>query len=287
MLHVRAGSMSIDKMIIRRVVEAALTEDVGTGDITTALTVPADEVSSAFISIREDGVVAGMSVAETVFSIVDPAVKFEAGVIDGQRVKRGDVLATIHGPSRSILTGERVALNLLQRLSGIATKTAHFVSLVEGTKARVIDTRKTTPGLRALEKYAVQVGGGRNHRFGLYDGILIKDNHIIAAGGITKAVESAKNGAPHTLKIEVEVRTLDELNEALSSGADAILLDNMDVQTMRQAVEITAGRAVLEASGGVNETTVADIAATGVDLISVGALTHSVRALDIGLDFCK
>jgi len=202
-------------------------------------------------------------------------------------VSRGQALAVVEGRSRSLLAGERIALNFLQRLSGIATKTAYFVSLVEGTKAKVVDTRKTTPGLRALEKYAVRVGGGYNHRFGLYDGVLIKDNHIIAAGGVRNAVTAAKAGAPHTLKVEVEVRTLDELTEALDSGADAVLLDNMDIETMRQAVEITAGRAVLEASGGVTEQTIADIAATGVDLISVGALTHSVKSLDIGLDFEK
>jgi nicotinate-nucleotide pyrophosphorylase (carboxylating) len=173
----------------------------------------------------------------------------------------------------------------LQHLSGIATKTSLFVNLIKGSGAKIVDTRKTTPGLRILEKYAVRMGGGYNHRFALYDGILIKDNHIVAAGGVRQAVEAAKNGAPHTLKVEVEVRTLDELREALDAGADAILLDNMDVDTMRQAVEITAGRALLEASGGINESTVADIAGTGVDIISVGALTHSVRALDIGMDF--
>jgi nicotinate-nucleotide pyrophosphorylase (carboxylating) len=279
--------MSIDAIAVRRIIESALTEDVGTGDITTALTVPEGEVSRAVISVREAGVVAGMEIAKMVFAIVDSAVRFDPKVSDGDRVNTGQALAVVEGPSRSLLTGERVALNLLQRLSGIATKTAHFVSLTAGTSAQVIDTRKTTPGLRVLEKYAVRVGGGRNHRFGLYDGILIKDNHIIAAGGITRALQSARNGAPHTLKIEIEVRTLDELHEALSAGADAILLDNMDVETMRRAVDITAGKVVLEASGGVNEDTVAKIAATGVDLISVGALTHSVRALDIGMDFEK
>lgn len=277
----------MDAIIIKSIVESSLVEDIGSGDITTALTIPVDAVSSAIISIREDGVIAGMEVAELVFATVDPNVKFIKRVKDGDRAKAGQVLATIHGPSRSILTGERIALNLMQRLSGVATKTADFISLVAGTKTRIVDTRKTTPGLRVLEKYAVRVGGGHNHRFGLYDGVLIKDNHIVASGGITNAVKSAKENAPHTLKIEVEVRTLDELREALDAGADAILLDNMDTDTMRQAVEITAGRALLEASGGVNENTVAAIAQTGVDLISVGALTHSVRALDIGLDFKK
>ncbi|HOM71001.1 MAG TPA: carboxylating nicotinate-nucleotide diphosphorylase [Armatimonadota bacterium] len=279
--------MLSDTIWLRAVVESALKEDIGTGDITSMLTVPEQAVSRAVISVREDGVIAGMDAAEMAFSVVDPHVRFEKMVSDGDRVSRGQALAVVEGRSRSLLAGERIALNFLQRLSGIATKTAYFVSLVEGTKAKVVDTRKTTPGLRALEKYAVRVGGGYNHRFGLYDGVLIKDNHIIAAGGVRNAVTAAKAGAPHTLKVEVEVRTLDELTEALDSGADAVLLDNMDIETMRQAVEITAGRAVLEASGGVTEQTIADIAATGVDLISVGALTHSVKSLDIGLDFEK
>jgi len=279
--------MLSDTIWLRAVVESALKEDIGTGDITSMLTVPEQAVSRAVISVREDGVIAGMDAAEMAFSVVDPHVRFERIVSDGDRVSRGQALAVVEGRSRSLLAGERIALNFLQRLSGIATKTAYFVSLVEGTKAKVVDTRKTTPGLRALEKYAVRVGGGYNHRFGLYDGVLIKDNHIIAAGGVRNAVTAAKAGAPHTLKVEVEVRTLDELTEALDSGADAVLLDNMDIETMRQAVEITAGRAVLEASGGVTEQTIADIAATGVDLISVGALTHSVKSLDIGLDFEK
>ncbi|HPP76253.1 MAG TPA: carboxylating nicotinate-nucleotide diphosphorylase [Armatimonadota bacterium] len=279
--------MLSDTIWLRAVVESALKEDIGTGDITSMLTVPEQAVSRAVISVREDGVIAGMDAAEMAFSVVDPHVRFERIVSDGDRVSRGQALAVVEGRSRSLLAGERIALNFLQRLSGIATKTAYFVSLVEGTKAKVVDTRKTTPGLRALEKYAVRVGGGYNHRFGLYDGVLIKDNHIVAAGGVRNAVTAAKASAPHTLKVEVEVRTLDELTEALDSGADAVLLDNMDIETMRQAVEITAGRAVLEASGGVTEQTIADIAATGVDLISVGALTHSVKSLDIGLDFEK
>lgn len=277
----------MDAIIIRSIVESALVEDIGSGDITTELTVPVDAQSSALISIREDGIVAGIEVAELVFATVDPSVRFEKLVKDGDKVSAGTILASIEGSSRSILKGERVALNLLQRLSGIATKTAHFMGLIVGTGTRIVDTRKTTPGLRILEKYAVRVGGGRNHRYGLDDGILIKDNHIVAAGGITNAVRAAKENAPHTLKVEVEVRTLDELREALSVGADIVLLDNMDIHTMAQAVELTNGRAVLEASGGVNEDTVAAIARTGVDLISVGALTHTVRALDIGLDFKK
>ncbi|MEN6372827.1 MAG: carboxylating nicotinate-nucleotide diphosphorylase [Armatimonadota bacterium] len=276
-----------DAIFLRAIVESALEEDIGSGDITTIFTVPEQAMSRAVISAREDGIVAGMDVAAMVFTAVDPILKFERKAADGDRVTGGQPLAVIEGRSRSLLSGERVALNFMQRLSGIATRTARFVELVRGTHASVVDTRKTTPGLRVLEKYAVRVGGGRNHRFGLSDGILIKDNHIVAAGGITNAVESARKNAPHTLKIEVEVRNLDELNEAIAADADIIMLDNMDVETMRRAVETTSGRAVLEASGGVNEDTIAEIAATGVDIISVGALTHSVKALDIGMDFEK
>lgn len=275
----------IDSIILRKTVESALAEDIGSGDISSCLTVPADSVSRAIISAKEDGVIAGLDVAAMAFELVDSTVTFEAKAYDGDRVLAGTVIAVAEGPSRSLLAAERVALNFLQRLSGIATMAARYVSLVAGTRARIVDTRKTTPGLRALEKYAVKVGGASNHRFALYDGILIKDNHIAAAGGVKNAVSAAKAGAPHTLKVEVEVKNLDQLAEAIAAGADIILLDNMDAATMRRAVEITAGAAVLEASGGVNESTVAEIAATGVDLISVGALTHSVKALDIGMDF--
>jgi nicotinate-nucleotide pyrophosphorylase (carboxylating) len=200
-------------------------------------------------------------------------------------VKPGDRIATVRGPARALLTGERVALNFLQHLSGIATRTARFVKLVEGTGASIVDTRKTVPGLRALAKYAVRAGGGHNHRFGLYDGVLIKDNHIQAAGGITAAVQGARRLAPHLLKIEVEVESLQQVREALAAGADILLLDNMDLETLRDAVRLCKGRALTEASGGVSEETVRAIAETGVDLISVGALTHSVTALDISLDF--
>jgi nicotinate-nucleotide pyrophosphorylase (carboxylating) len=279
--------MPVDSLVVKAIIDAALAEDIGPGDITSQLTIPGDAVSRANISVREDGVIAGMDVARMVFEIVDPNVKFERKINDGDRIEAGQVLAIVEGRSRSLLAGERVALNLMQRLSGIATKTARFVHLVEGTSARIIDTRKTTPGLRILEKYAVRIGGGRNHRFGLHDGILIKDNHIIAAGGVEKAVRVAKTNAPHTLKVEVEVRTLDELAEALLACADAVLLDNMGLETMRKSVEMASGKAVLEASGGVSESTVRDIAETGVDLISVGALTHSIEALDIGMDFEK
>ena len=275
----------VDRIILRKLVEAALAEDIGPGDITSNLTVPAEAVSRAVIKAKEDGVVAGIDVAAMVFGVVDASVVFEAKVEDGERVAAGQVLAMARGSSRSLLAAERVVLNFMQRMSGIATAAARYVSLIAGTKAKIVDTRKTTPGLRALEKYAVRVGGAANHRYALYDGILIKDNHIAAAGGVGLAVRAAKSGAPHTMKVEVEVSTLDQLDEALAADADIIMLDNMDLETMRRAVEITDGRAILEASGGVAESTVAGIAATGVDLISVGALTHSVRSLDISMDF--
>jgi nicotinate-nucleotide pyrophosphorylase (carboxylating) len=223
-------------------------------------------------------------VAELVFAAVDPNVDFRVGISDGQRVRPGDDVATVSGSARSILAAERVALNILQRLSGIATLTSDFVRSVEGTNAKIIDTRKTTPGLRILEKYAVRVGGGSNHRFGLDDGILIKDNHVAAAGGVGAAVRAAKSGAPHTLRVEVEVCSLPEIDEALANGADAILLDNMTVDQLRQAVAIIDHRAIVEASGGVNEETVAAIARTGVDLISIGMLTHSFESLDLSLN---
>ena len=274
-----------DEALIKGIIEAALAEDVGSGDITTSLTVPEGAISRAVISAREDGIIAGIDIARMVFATLDPCVHFENKVKDGDKVSKGQIIAAIEGRSRSLLMGERVALNFLQRLSGVATRTTRFVSLVTGTHAQITDTRKTTPGLRALEKYAVTVGGGRNHRFGLYDGILIKDNHIAAAGGVAKAVQAAKNSVSRKLPIEVEVRTLDELTEAIDAGADSVLLDNMDIETMRQAVKIAAGHVKIEASGGVNEENVAAIAATGVDFVSVGALTHSVKALDIGMDF--
>lgn len=274
----------LNQMQVESVVRAALMEDVGSGDITTALTIPDSARSVGVIVAKAEGVIAGIDIVRTVYSILDHSVKVASHARDGAPVKPGSRIATVSGPSRSILTGERVALNFLQRLSGIATATSHFVHLVSDTKAAIVDTRKTTPGLRALEKYAVRIGGGRNHRFALYDGILIKDNHIAAAGGVEAAVKAARKGAPHTMRIEVEVTSLDQLREAIDAGADAVLLDNMSVETMRQAVELGACRVVFEASGGITEANAAAIAATGVDLISVGALTHSVKALDISLE---
>jgi nicotinate-nucleotide pyrophosphorylase (carboxylating) len=232
------------------------------------------------------GVISGLGVAAEVFRRVDPAVTFTPLVADGDRVAARTPIARVEGPARSLLAGERVALNFLQRLSGVATLTASYVDAIAGSRARVVDTRKTTPGMRDLEKAAVRHGGGHNHRFGLSDGVLIKDNHLAAVGGhVRRAIELARQEAPHTLRIEVEVTTLDELAEALAAGSDVVMLDNMDVPTMRRAVAMTEGRVLLEASGGVTLQTIGEIAATGVDLISVGALTHSAPALDISLDF--
>jgi nicotinate-nucleotide pyrophosphorylase (carboxylating) len=269
------------------VIDLALAEDIGGGDITSTLTVPAGRQAHGRLVAKAAGVISGIDVAGEVFRRVDPAITFTPLVRDGDAVAAMTPIATVEGPARSLLTAERVALNLLQRLSGVATVTARYVAAVRGTKARIVDTRKTTPGLRALEKAAVRHGGGHNHRFGLTDGVLIKDNHLAAVGGadrVARAVCLARQGAPHTLRIEIEVTTLDELAQALAAGADIVLLDNMDVAAMRKAVAMTDGRALLEASGGVTLESVAEIAATGVDLISVGALTHSAPALDISLE---
>jgi nicotinate-nucleotide pyrophosphorylase (carboxylating) len=266
------------------IVRAALQEDVGTGDITTLATVPADAQATASVVAKEPGVIAGLPVLAEVYAQIDADISVSPVVEDGETVEAGRLICSIRGPAQGILTGERVALNFLQRLSGIATRTARFVSLVEGTRARIVDTRKTTPGLRSLEKYAVRVGGGFNHRFGLYDAVLIKDNHIQACDGIETAVARALATAPHTMTITVECDTLEQAQEALAAGADMLLLDNMTPDQLSQAVEMAGGQVSLEASGGVTEETVAAIAATGVDIISVGALTHSARALDISLD---
>ena len=269
---------------IAAIVQRALQEDIGSGDVTTEWTLPADLHQSGRLIAKAPGVVAGLDVARVVFETLDKSVHFVPRIADGTPVSVRQTIANIEGPVRSILAGERVALNLLQRMSGIATLTSRYVAAVHGTKAIILDTRKTVPGLRLLDKLAVKLGGGRNHRIGLYDMVLIKDNHIAAAGSITAAVQAvrAHNGAG--LKVEVEVKNLDELHEALGLSVDRIMLDNMNLEEMREAVRITAGRTELEASGGVSLDTVADIARTGVDLISVGALTHSVTALDISLD---
>ncbi len=270
------------------IVDLALAEDIGSGDVTTLATVPPETRAHGTIVAKAAGVVSGLGAAAAVFHRVDPSVAFERRLHDGARCQPGDAVADVAGPARSILTGERVALNLLQRLSGVATLTARYIDAINGTQASIIDTRKTTPGLRTLEKAAVRDGGGRNHRVGLADGVLIKDNHLAAVGGpdrVTRAVRQARAFAPHTLRVEVEVTTLDELAEAIAAGADVVLLDNMDAPMIRRAVELAAGRVLLEASGGVSLTTVRAIAETGVDLISVGALTHSAPALDLSLQF--
>ena len=268
------------------IIRAALEEDIGAGDVTTNLCIPAGTHATALVVAKSPGVIAGLGVGEATFRMLDSHVEWEPLMPDGTRVGAGIVpIARVSGDARALLTAERVALNLMQRMSGIATLTSRYVSLIAGTKARIVDTRKTTPGLRLLEKYAVRVGGGFNHRIGLYDCIMIKDNHIRAAGGIRKAVESVREQVSHTMKIEVEADTLEQVEEALACGADIILLDNMDVARLKTAVLLIAGRAISEASGGLSELTVAAMAETGVDILSIGALTHSAYALDIGLDF--
>jgi len=269
---------------IDAIIRNALVEDVGSGDVTTLNTVPADAILRGTLLVKADGVVAGLAVFQRVFKLVDARVEIDLQVADGESVQRGQIIATIDGPGQAILTGERLALNILQRMSGIATETRRYVDAVTGTQAVILDTRKTAPGLRVLDKLAVRLGGGQNHRFGLYDMAMIKDNHIAAVGSITEAVRRVRAGDPLGRPIEVEVTDLDQLREALALDVHRILLDNMDNATMAEAVRIAAGRTPLEASGGVNLDTVAAIATTGVDYISVGALTHSVTALDISLD---
>lgn len=263
----------------------ALSEDVGTGDITTESTIPEDRVAHGKYRAKESGVLCGIGVAERVFALINPSIRFTAYKKDGDRIEKGEIIAEVVGKATDVLTGERVGLNLMQRMSGIATRTAEACAQVEGTGAKICDTRKTTPGLRVIEKYAVKVGGGTNHRFNLADGILIKDNHIVAAGSITAAVNAARANAPHTLKIEVEVENFDQLDEALAAGADIIMLDNMSCADMTKAVGIVAGRAITEASGNMGDRNLREVAECGVDLISIGALTHSVRSLDISLKF--
>lgn len=274
------------RALIEPFVRAALAEDLGrAGDITTDNTIPADKRARAAIVAREAGIVCGLVTAEPAFTLLDETVRLDVRAPDGSHVNKGDIIAEVEGPARALLTGERTALNFLGRLSGIAFATHAMVERVRGTRARIVDTRKTTPGLRTLEKYAVRCGGGFNHRFGLDDAILIKDNHIAAAGGIERAVTALRGRIGHMVKIEVEVDSLAQLETALSLRADTILLDNMKPDMLRRAVEISQGRAVLEASGGVTLETVRAIAETGVDYISAGAITHSVRNMDVALDF--
>ncbi len=271
--------------LIDPIVRAALAEDLGrAGDVTAMATIDADARLSAIFGLRADGRIAGMACARLAVLAMDPTARFEALVGDGTAAKAGTILARVEANARALLSAERTALNLLCRLSGVATLTAAYVAAVEGIGARVVDTRKTTPGLRALEKYAVRCGGGVNHRFGLDDAILIKDNHIAACGSVGEAVRRARAFAGHLMKVEVEIDRLDQLEDALAHGPDVVMLDNFSLADLRAAVAQTKGRTVLEASGGVNLSTVRDIAATGVNVISVGALTHSAPVLDIGLD---
>ena len=270
---------------VSQLIKSALEEDCGNGDVTTVATSPEDACAHGRYIAKEDGVLCGMPVVRAVFDELDPDIKLDVHFEEGQSFRRGDVLAEVCGNARSVLTGERVGLNLLQHMSAVATATSRAVKEVAGYKAKITDTRKTTPGLRYLEKLAVRVGGGTNHRFNLSDGVLIKDNHIVAAGGITAAISAARASVPHTLKIEVEVENFEELDEALAAGADIIMLDNMSCPDMKKAVDIVSGRAVLEASGNMGDRDLKEVAATGVDIISIGALTHSVKALDISLKF--
>jgi nicotinate-nucleotide pyrophosphorylase (carboxylating) len=278
-------SDQFDAAGLDRLIAAALAEDIGTGDVTTTSCVPEDAVSTGRFTTKASGVICGVGVLTRLFAVLDSRVHVSVHLGDGAHVRRGSVIAEIEGPARSILTGERTALNFLQHLSGIATKTDEVVRSIGGYHTQIVDTRKTIPGMRVLEKYAVRCGGGKNHRFGLSDGVLIKDNHIVAAGGIRQAVEAVRKNAPHTLKIEVETENILQIEEALEAGADIIMLDNMTIPEMSMAVKHIAGRAITEASGNMGDRDLREVAATGVDYISIGALTHSVKALDISLRF--
>ncbi len=276
----------LSPLLVEPLVRATLLEDLGlAGDITSNAVVPADYRSTMVFSLRQPGVIAGLDVAETAFRLVDPAIVFDRLSSDGISHQPGTEIARVSGSSRSILAAERTALNFLGHLSGVATATANLVKAVAGTKAAIVCTRKTMPGLRAFQKYAVRAGGGMNHRFALYDAVLIKDNHIAVAGGVSEAISRAKANTGHMVKIEVEVDTLEQLLEAMAIGVDAVLLDNMSPAQLREAVGIIDGRAIAEASGGITPETVAAVAASGVDLISIGWTTHSAPNLDIGLDF--
>ncbi len=278
----RTVAPGLNLLAAQEAVRLALQEDIGTGDLTSSLTVEPGHRARARMVAKAPGVIAGLEVAALAFREMDPDVGFTAHVKDGDTVDKGQLIAEVEGLARGILSAERTALNFLQRMSGTATATRELVDLCEG-RATILDTRKTAPGLRALDKYAVAVGGARNHRFGLFDGILIKENHIRASGSIAQAVGRCRQGVPLLTKIEVEVTNFEELRQALDAGADVILLDNMTVEEMRQAAQITAGRAQLEASGGISRENLREVASTGVDFISSGALTHSVKALDISL----
>ena len=273
-----------ENILIDKIIEQALLEDIGTGDITTEFIIPSNLKAKGIIKTSEEGVVAGLDIACLIFKKLDPEICFQSKIKDGKNILPGEVLAKIAGSARTILKGERVALNFLQRMSGIATITSKFCQEVKDLPIRIVDTRKTTPGLRILEKYAVRMGGGYNHRFGLYDAVLIKDNHIAVAGGIKSAVNSVRKQISHTVNIEVEVENLSQLQEALEMKVDIIMLDNMNLETVKEAVKMVKGEVLIEASGGITLEKVRKIAQTGVDLISVGALTHSVKSLDISME---
>jgi len=276
----------LPRIMLEPMVRAALLEDFGrAGDVTTDAIVPVDARAKTVLAARQAGVLAGLDLARIAFDLIDPRIAFTAECRDGDALAPGDVIATIAGPARGILSAERVALNFLCHLSGVASATASIVDAVRAYKAEIVCTRKTTPGLRAVEKYAVRVGGGSNHRFGLDDAVLIKDNHVAIAGGVGEALRRARENVGHLVMIELEVDTLDQLAEALDIGVDAVLLDNMDAKTLKSAVAMVDGQAITEASGRITPATAPSIAASGVDLISVGWLTHSAAILDIGLDF--
>lgn len=275
--------MILNQFYVDNLIKTALLEDINYVDITTDYLIPEDQENEAKFLAKADGVLCGIEVALRVFTLIQPDFQYEVFIHDGEEVKKGDIIAKIKGKTRTILKGERTALNLLQHMSGISSMTNRIVKIVEGTNASIADTRKTLPGMRPLQKYAVTVGGGKNHRFNLSDAAMLKDNHVDAGGGITNAVTKLRTELGHMAKVELEVRTLDELREALSVDVDVIMLDNMDNDTMREAVKIADGKALLEASGGITEETIRGVAETGVDIISIGALTHSVKAFDISL----
>ena len=277
----------VNQIYIDKIIKTALLEDINYIDTTTDYLIPKEQKGSAVFLAKSDGILCGIDIAMRVFEILQPGFEAEIYKNDGDVLKKGDIIAKVSGFTRTLLKGERTALNLLQHLSGVATSTNKCVKLVEGTKASIADTRKTLPGLRPLQKYAVTVGGGKNHRYNLSDAAMLKDNHIDAGGGIKNAVSALREKLGHMVKVEVEVRNLDELNQALEAGADVIMLDNMPPKLMAQAVEITAGRALLEASGGITDETIKEVAQSGVDIISVGAITHSVKAFDISMKILK
>ena len=279
--------MMLNQFYVDDLIKSALKEDINYIDITTDNLIPQEQEGEAKFLAKAEGVLCGIDVALKVFTLIQPDFQYEVFIKDGEYVKKGDIIATVKGKTRTILKGERTALNLLQHMSGIATMTNKIVKIVEGTNASIADTRKTLPGLRPIQKYAVTVGGGKNHRYNLSDAAMLKDNHVDAGGGITGAVKKLRSKLGHMAKVELEVRNLDELREALSVDVDVIMLDNMDNETMKKAVEITNGKALLEASGGITEETIRGVAETGVDIISIGALTHSVKAFDISLKIVK